>query len=328
MLYFDITSAKSSISWATIWCVETVKVCSVSVIASGVASEPADLVFAVRLWRAGRWNTSPELRIREVQSLNNDARMILSSTARFSSGLQYSSMNLSAVVEVTFAIEVSLSSGGVRYEPRRHCVDFGFGRRVVGGQPRGVGASIQRRVALRAGRRGRATAGTAVRLDRFLGLYSGVGKLLLQVFLGEHHRVGVRPDTATIGDACVKSRVQQAVAVAFLDQPEARDGFPRIGFGCKAQSDKGVEEACPLLRGRDFEGDLGRLAPQTFRSGKGFLNLFRQELLLGRSEGDRQLIKQAFDGLYDLELSSFMGTVKIFDEGLIILVLLLAGVLA
>src|SRR3990167_8570727 len=181
MLYFDITSAKSSISWATIWCVETVKVCSVSVIASGVASEPADLVFAVRLWRAGRWNTSPELRIREVQSLNNDARMILSSTARFSSGLQYSSMNLSAVVEVTLAIEVSLSSGGIRQEGRRHCVDFVFGRRIVAGQQRFVGVSSQRGIALRAITLGRAAASAAVRLDRFRGLFSGVGKLLLQV---------------------------------------------------------------------------------------------------------------------------------------------------
>jgi len=48
MSYFDMTSAKFSISWATIWCVETVKFCCVSVIASGVASEPADFVFAVR----------------------------------------------------------------------------------------------------------------------------------------------------------------------------------------------------------------------------------------------------------------------------------------
>src|SRR3990167_7910654 len=104
MLYFDIPSAKSSISWATIWCVETVKVCSVSVIASGVASDPADLVFAVRLWRAGRGKICPEPAIRLVQSENRPAMTWSNSMARFSSGLHFSSMNSAAVVAVTFGI--------------------------------------------------------------------------------------------------------------------------------------------------------------------------------------------------------------------------------
>src|SRR3990167_6436681 len=108
MSYFDMTSAKSSISCATIWCVETVNVCSLSVIASGVASEPADFVLAVRLWRAGRWNTSPLPVIRPDQSENRPAMTSLNSTARFTSALQISSINLSAVVPVTLAKRVSL----------------------------------------------------------------------------------------------------------------------------------------------------------------------------------------------------------------------------